>query len=67
MRATRKGWNIKTARTYTIKNGNLKKSHPYYTQIQLTAWATGAKYANLFLFVDNDCKFIYVPLDFEFI
>ena len=48
------------------KHGNLKTTHTYYTQIQLCAWVTGAKFAHLFLWTEKDSKLIPVPLDPNF-
>ena len=48
------------------KHGNLKTTHMYYTQIQLCAWVTGAKFAHLYLWTENDHKLIPVPLDANF-
>ena len=48
------------------KHGNLKTTHSYYTQIQLCAWVTGAKFAHLFLWTEKDSKLIPVPLDPNF-
>ena len=47
-------------------HGNLKESHTYYTQIQLNAWVTGAKFAHLFLWTEKDTKLIPVPLSEDF-
>ena len=47
--------------------GKLRKNHTYYTQIQLGIWATGARYAHLFLFTDHDNKLIIVEKDTKFI
>ena len=48
------------------KTGNfLLKGSPYYTQVQLCCWATGASYINLFLYTPHDNKIIHVPLDPE--
>ena len=48
------------------KHGNLKKTHVYYMQVQLCAWATGAKFIHLFLWTEEDFKMIPVPLDEKF-
>ena len=48
------------------KAGKLKTTHPYYTQIQLNCWVTGAKYAYLFLFTDHDYKTVKVDVDEKF-
>ena len=48
------------------KHGNLSRTHEYYYQIQTCAWATGAKFAHLFLWTETDSKLIPVPLDPDF-
>ena len=45
------------------KDDQLRKSHPYYTHIQLTAWVTNSQYAILFLYNGVDYKPVEVPLD----
>ena len=48
---------------YIDKNWQLRKNTRYMTQIQLGMWATGAKFAHLFLWTSQDCKKITVLPD----
>ena len=52
---------------YLDKDGNLKKTHVYYTQIQLTAWICGCKIAYLFLYTSKDQKILEIKLDEPFV
>ena len=52
---------------YLDKNGNLKKSHMYFTQIQLTAWVCNCKKAYLFVYTSKEQKIIEVNLDEHFV
>ena len=47
------------------KNGNLRTSHTYYTQVQLMAWISGAKFIDLCLYTTHDCKIVPVELDID--
>ena len=48
------------------KKGQLLRGSRYYTQVQLCAWATGAKFIHFFLWTKHDYKLVPVPLDPEF-
>ena len=52
---------------YLDENGNLKQSHPYYTQIQITAWISDCDEAILFIYSSKDYKIVNVPLNQEFV
>ena len=41
----------------------LIKSHPYYTQVQIQMYVTGAKFAHFFVYSTKDYKLTTVPLD----
>ena len=49
------------------KTGNFLLKGPYYTQVQLCCWATGASYINLFLYTPHHNKIIHVPLDPQYV
>ena len=54
---------IKKLTYFLNKEGKLKDSSPYYSQIQLNCWVTGAKFAHLFLWIPSgDYKLIPVPV-----
>jgi putative phage-type endonuclease len=50
-----------------IKDGELKKSHAYYTQIQLTMFVCNAEEAAFFVYSSVDQKCLRVPFDQEFV
>ena len=54
---------IDECKDFLDKNGNLRQSHSYYTQVQLNAWITGAKFIHLFLYTPQDCRIVEVELD----
>ena len=47
----------------TYKPCSLLKSHPYYTQVQIQMYVTGAKFAHFFVYSSKDYKLVTVPLD----
>jgi putative phage-type endonuclease len=51
---------------YLNKDGMLKKSHQYYTQIQMQMYCCNAKKADLFIFSSEDYKIVPIPFDQEF-
>ena len=54
---------IKKLQYFLDKEGKLKDTSPYYSQIQLNCWVTGAKFAHLFLWIPSgDYKIIPVPV-----
>ena len=52
---------------YLNDQGLLKKSHRYYTQIQLTMWVTNASYAFLFIYSGVDSATVPVPYNADFV
>jgi hypothetical protein len=50
-----------------IKDDELKKSHPYYTQIQLTMFVCNAEEAAFFVYSSVDQKCLRVPFDQAFV
>ena len=48
------------------KKGNLRKKTLYYNQIQMNCWVTGATFAYLFCFTDQDYKLVPVEVDTDF-
>jgi len=50
-----------------LVNGELKKSHCYYTQIQIQMYVCNAKKCHLFVFSDQDYKLLTVSYDKTFL
>jgi hypothetical protein len=50
-----------------LVNGDLKKSHQYYTQVQLLMYVCDAQLAHFFVFSSVDYKLVMVPRDSDFL
>jgi len=50
-----------------IKDGNLVKSHPYYTQVQIQMYVTNFQECQFFVFSDRDSKILTIKRDEEFL
>ena len=52
---------------YLDKKDKLKRTHQYFSQIQLTAWICGCNKAYLFLYTSKQQKIVEVSLDEKFV
>ncbi len=50
-----------------IQENNLKKSHMYYTQVQLQMYVTNTCICDFFVFSEADYKMLEVPIDHDFL
>jgi putative phage-type endonuclease len=57
----------KPIRVPYISDNDLKKSHPYYTQVQVQMFCCNLKQAHFFVFSDLDFKLITVKRDDDFL
>ena len=47
--------------------GRLKKTHTYYTQVQIQMYVTGLQLAHLFVYSSKDYKLVSIPFDEAFL
>ena len=52
---------------YLDKGGNLKRTHTYFCQIQLSMWICKCETATLYIYSSVDQKAIDVPIDQEYV
>jgi len=50
-----------------IKNENLVKSHPYFTQVQIQMYTSNSDFCHFFVFSEKDFILINVPRDKDFL
>ena len=50
-----------------LKNGKLRESHEYFTQVQLLMYLTKCQLTHFFIYSDSDYKLVEVELDKKFL